>query len=175
MAIPESAVGLETALSWKTYNVRRAEKALLLRFIVDALRMRGCEVLYASDPARAPFYIVFETPAAERHGVLAYAFFANSKVTMNRPDDEHRFQIKYGRQLEGILEVAIDPPSNDYLPRHRSGAGRVHRRRSSHEQPVAYVALGGVQGAQCGGNTRFGLVRLGAGAQGSKDQDAADR
>lgn len=109
MAIPESAVGLETALSWKTYNVRRAEKALLLRFIVDALRMRGCEVLYASDPARAPFYIVFETPAAERHGVLAYAFFANSKVTMNRPDDEHRFQIKYGRQLEGILEVAIDP------------------------------------------------------------------
>jgi hypothetical protein len=54
---------------------------------------------------------VFETPVGERHGVLAYAFFANAKVTNNRPDDEHRFQIKYGSQLKGILEVGIDPHS----------------------------------------------------------------
>ncbi len=68
MAIPESAAGFETAITWKTYHVRRADKEPLLRFIVDALRMRGCEVLHASDPGRAPFYIVFETPLTRRRG-----------------------------------------------------------------------------------------------------------
>jgi hypothetical protein len=32
----------------------------------------------------------------ERMGVVAYAFLANSRLTKNRPADEHRFQIKYG-------------------------------------------------------------------------------
>lgn len=70
--------------------------------------MRGCRVLFASKPDQAPFYIVLETPSGERHGVLAYAFFANTKLTANRPDNEHRFQIKYGGDLKSILEVAID-------------------------------------------------------------------
>jgi hypothetical protein len=109
MRIPESAAGIESAVTWKTYSVRRADKTLLLNFILDALRMRECEVLFASEPDRAPFYVVFETPAGERHAVLAYAFFANSKLTNKRPDNEHRFQIKYGSELKGVLEVAIDP------------------------------------------------------------------
>jgi hypothetical protein len=29
-------------------------------------------------------------------GIMVYAFFANSKLTRNRPTDEHRFQVKYG-------------------------------------------------------------------------------
>ena len=109
MVLPESAAGLVTAVSWKTYAVSRADKAPLLRFIVEALEMRGCNVLYTSEPNRAPFYLVFETSSGERHGLLAYAFFANSKVTNNRPDDEHRFQIKYGGELKGVLEIAVDP------------------------------------------------------------------
>lgn len=52
-----------------------------------------------------------ETSAGERQGVLAYAFTANAKVTKNRPADEHRFQIKYGSELKGILDVQIDPNS----------------------------------------------------------------
>lgn len=40
---------------------------------------------------------------------MAYAFFANSKTTQNRPRDEHRFQIKYGGNLKGVLDVAVDP------------------------------------------------------------------
>src|SRR5262249_16216025 len=66
-------------------------------------------VVHASEPDRAPFYVVFETPDGARHGVLAYAFFANSRPTNNRPDDEHRFQIKYGSDLKTVLDVAIDP------------------------------------------------------------------
>ena len=72
MALPESAAGLETAITWKTYSVSRADKQPLLQFIVEALEMRGCEVVFTSEPDHAPFYIVFETPTGERHGVLVH-------------------------------------------------------------------------------------------------------
>jgi hypothetical protein len=101
--------GLQNALEWKTYSVRRIDKAPLLAFIVKALEMRDCRIVYASEPELAPFYIVFDTPSGERQGILVYAFFANAKVTTNRPEDEHRFQIKYGGNLKGVLEVAVDP------------------------------------------------------------------
>ncbi|MBI3677556.1 MAG: hypothetical protein HY243_13170 [Proteobacteria bacterium] len=91
--------------------MNRSGKEPLLRFILDALRMRSCSIVFASEPNRAPFYVVFETPDGNRHGLLAYAFFANSKPTKNRPRDEHRFQIKYGGNLKGVLEVAVDPRS----------------------------------------------------------------
>ncbi|MFZ1989390.1 MAG: hypothetical protein WAW96_06405 [Alphaproteobacteria bacterium] len=97
-----------SALSWKLYSVRRSDKEPLLRFILDALTTRHCSIVYTSEPDRAPFYIVFETPSGTRHGVLAYAFFANSRATKNRPEDEHRFQIKYGSDLKTVLDVAID-------------------------------------------------------------------
>jgi|CXWL01.1.fsa_nt_gi hypothetical protein len=106
--VPESAIGSAGALSWKTYGVKRADKALLLKFIVDGLQDRGCKIVSTTDPAVAPFFIVTETPSGERQAILAYAFTANSKLTKNRPEDEHRFQIKYGGQLEGILDVKID-------------------------------------------------------------------
>jgi hypothetical protein len=105
---PEASTGHDTALRWKTYGVRRSEKELLLRFILEGLQDRGCRIVSASDPGRAPFYIVFETPAGSREALLAYAFNANSVVTNERPADEHRFQIKYGGNLKGILEVTID-------------------------------------------------------------------
>jgi hypothetical protein len=107
--LPESASGTASALTWKTYRVSRAEKQVLLNFILGGLESRGCRILAASDPGNAPFYFTFETPAGEKHGVLAYAFRANSRLTNERPADEHRFQIKYGGELKGVLEVAVDP------------------------------------------------------------------
>lgn len=109
MTLPESATGHGSALSWKSYSVRRSDKEPLLQFIVDGLTMRGCRVVSKPSADRAPFYVVYETPDGERRGLLAYAFFANSRSTKNRPANEHRFQIKYGSELKGILEVAIDP------------------------------------------------------------------
>jgi hypothetical protein len=108
MPLAESPA-LEGAFGWKSYSVQRSDKEPLLKFIIEGLKQRGCTIRHMPDPGRAPFYIVFETPAGERHGLLAYAFFANSKTTNRRPDDEHRFQIKYGGDLKGILEVAVDP------------------------------------------------------------------
>jgi hypothetical protein len=40
---------------------------------------------------------------------MAYAFLANSKLTKNRPDDEHRFQVKYGSDDGSLHEVWQDP------------------------------------------------------------------
>jgi hypothetical protein len=42
-------------------------------------------------------------------GIVAYAFLANNKKIKNRPQDEHRFQIKYGGDLSGLHEIWQDP------------------------------------------------------------------
>ena len=97
-----------SALEWKSYSVRRSDKEPLRAFVLRALEMRDCSIVHASDASRAPFYIVFDTPAGERHGILVYAFFANAKLIKNRPADEHRFQVKYGGNLKGALDVVID-------------------------------------------------------------------
>lgn len=108
MKLPESSAGRERAFDWKTYSVSQTDKAPLLNFIVEALEVRGCRIVHKPPANRAPFYIVFETPTGQRVALLAYAFFANAKPTFHRPEDEHRFQIKYGSQLQGILQVAVD-------------------------------------------------------------------
>lgn len=109
MELPESSIGAERAFGWKTYSVSPTDKAPLLGFLREGLEDRGCKILHASGPDRAPFYLVIETPGGERLGVLAYAFLANSKLTNKRPTDEHRFQVKYGGQLKGVLDLAVDP------------------------------------------------------------------
>jgi len=97
------------AFEFTEWSVSRAKKAPLLRFLVDGLKAAGCTILWVSEPTRAPFLITFETLLGERHGVLAYVFFANSKLTKNRPPDEHRFQVKYGSDEHATLPVECDP------------------------------------------------------------------
>jgi len=103
------SIGEEHAFSWKVYSVSARNKEPLLQFISEALEQRGCRILHVSPANRAPFLIIFDLPGSERISVLAYAFFANSEPTRNRPSDEHRFQIKYGGNLKGVLDVAVDP------------------------------------------------------------------
>lgn len=81
---------------YREYSVSRRDKEPLLQFVLDALQSCGCQILHHSEPTVAPFRITFETPDGERLGIIVYAFFANSRPTVNRPDDEHRFQVKYG-------------------------------------------------------------------------------
>jgi len=76
--------------------------------MVDALEACGCQIIRASDPDVAPFKISFTTPEGERMGILAYAFFANSELTKNRPDDEYRFQLKYGPKTGEMQEIWQD-------------------------------------------------------------------
>jgi hypothetical protein len=103
------SIGDERAFSWKVYSVSARDKEPLLQFIREALKARGCTIQHVSPANRAPFHIVLDLPGGERISVLVYAFFANSEPTRNRPPDEHRFQIKYGSNLKGVLDVAVDP------------------------------------------------------------------
>ncbi len=66
-------------------------------------------VLRSSEPSTAPFRISFVSPEGVRMGIVAYAFFANSRVTKNRPDDEWRFQIKYGGKAGALHDIWQDP------------------------------------------------------------------
>jgi hypothetical protein len=66
-------------------------------------------MLHIPPADRAPFRFTFETPEGERIGIIAYAFLANSRTTKNRPDNEHRFQLKYGKKDGAEHELWQDP------------------------------------------------------------------
>lgn len=96
-------------LDYRTYSVAATDREPLVRWMVSALEQAGCRVLQHSEPDRAPFRLTFETPMGERLGIVAYAFLANSRLTKNRPPDEHRFQIKYGPHDKLYHELWQDP------------------------------------------------------------------
>jgi hypothetical protein len=64
-------------------------------FIERAVTLSGGRVLASSGPNRAPLSLGVEGKDGERLGVCAYVFMANRKETRNRPQDEHRLQIRY--------------------------------------------------------------------------------
>jgi hypothetical protein len=96
-------------MDYHQYRVSQASKLPLLEFILGSLNLAGCRVLSASDAGHAPFRITFEDPAGQKQGIIVYAFLANSKETKNRPNDEHRFQVKYGKKDGLIHEIWQDP------------------------------------------------------------------
>jgi hypothetical protein len=54
-------------------------------------------VLVRPEPSEAPFAFLIEVPVThEQIGIIAYLFTSTSRKIKNRPDDEARFQLKYG-------------------------------------------------------------------------------
>jgi hypothetical protein len=99
----------QTTDSPRVYSVSDSKKRPLLDFIVDALISCGCSIVYRPPSNIAPYRIVFDTKDGSRMGIIAYAFFANSKVTRHRPDDEYRFQVKYGSKDGRLHSLWQDP------------------------------------------------------------------
>jgi hypothetical protein len=93
----------------RIYGVSARGKEPLHRFIREALEAKGAQLIYTSPLNEAPFRFTFELPSGERAGIIAYAFFSNSKRTKNRPADEHRFQIKYGAKDGKYHKLWHDP------------------------------------------------------------------
>ena len=81
---------------YETFRVDPRQRAPLVELMVEALRASGCAILNRSPDDEAPFRLSYITPAGERQGIVAYAFYANTRATRNRPSDEWRFQLKYG-------------------------------------------------------------------------------
>jgi hypothetical protein len=84
-------------------------KQPLIDFIREALEASHCRILRSPKIDEAPFRFSIEAPDGERIGVIAYAFLANRKQTKNRPDDEHRFQVKYGSKDGRLHQLWQDP------------------------------------------------------------------
>ena len=79
------------------------------RFIREALESKGAKIIDVSSANQAPLRVTFELPSGERAGIVAYAFYSNSKRTKNRPGNEHRFQVKYGTKDGNYHELWQDP------------------------------------------------------------------
>ena len=65
-------------------------------FVEQAIERSGGRVLGSSGPSQAPLFLGLEDGRTNRLGLCAYAFLANRRETRNRPQDEHRLQIRYG-------------------------------------------------------------------------------
>ena len=96
-------------MDYREYSIQRKSREPLLQFVVDALEQDSCRILQKSEPDKAPFRLTFETPLGERLGIIVYAFLANSRLTKNRPNDEHRFQVKYGPNDKKLHPIWQDP------------------------------------------------------------------
>ena len=94
---------------FETFRVQPADRGPLREFIKNSLAAEGARIIYESPENEAPFRFTFETPGGERLGIVVYAFLANQKATKNRPEDEHRFQVKYGSKAGQMHEVWQDP------------------------------------------------------------------
>ncbi len=89
--MPDAVAGRAYARVYRTTG-----RADLHDFLAGAVIRSGGRLLYSSSPQHAPVYFGIQTPDDERVGVLVYPFRATQRVTKNRPDDEHRLQIRYG-------------------------------------------------------------------------------
>lgn len=78
-------------------------------FVDDAVRASGGRVLFSSGPSTAPLFLGLEGADGDRIGVTAYVFRANRVATENRPDDEHRAQIRYGNINSRAWREAAHP------------------------------------------------------------------
>lgn len=87
-------------------------------FVEKAVERSGGRVIASSGGTRAPLFLGVEDARGDRYGLCAYVFLANRRVTRNRPQDEHRLQIRYGdvndaRWRRRRHPVGFDPLSVD--------------------------------------------------------------
>jgi hypothetical protein len=94
-------------ITLRRYKVSRHQREPTVKAIIDALELCGAQILEPPDPGLAPFVTTILTPQGERLRLVLYAFTANKYRQAGRPEDEHRFQIKYGGDLSGYHQIHI--------------------------------------------------------------------
>jgi hypothetical protein len=92
------------------YRVSAADKRPLLAMVSEGLRAGGATILKEPDPSVAPFEYEILTPKDERLRLAAYLFRANKYGQRKRPENEHRFQIKYGSDFDVYHFLALPDP-----------------------------------------------------------------
>jgi hypothetical protein len=92
--------------------VRRSEHH---EFVQQAVERAGGRVLAASPPNQAPLFLGIEDDRGERLALCAYVFLANRRDIRNRPQDEHRLQIRYGDVNDASWRTQSHPVGFDPL------------------------------------------------------------
>lgn len=96
--------GVNDRMEMERYAVRRHRE---LRFVLEALEQSGAKVLSSPNPNVAPFIIEILGPSGEKLELICYAFSANKYRQSGRPNDEHRFQVKYGSDFDRYHNIYI--------------------------------------------------------------------
>lgn len=65
-------------------------------FLERAVERSGGRVLASTGPGQAPLLLGVGDERGEPLGICAYVFLANRRQITNRPQDEHRLQVRYG-------------------------------------------------------------------------------
>jgi Methylase-associated X1 len=93
-------------------GVRRREHH---EFVEAAVDRAGGRVLAASASNQAPLFLGIEDDRQERVAICAYVFLANRREIRNRPQDEHRLQIRYGDVNDAAWRAQDHPVGFDPL------------------------------------------------------------
>src|SRR3954470_9363572 len=88
------------------YRTARRESSIAR--LVGGIAESGGTLLRGPEQGWAPLEFVLETRQRERLDLVAYAFTANKYRQSGRPDDENRFQIKYGSNFDRYHALYID-------------------------------------------------------------------
>ena len=83
--------------------------------VESAVERSGGRVLYSSGPSRGPLFLGAEDPAGRSLALCAYVFTATHRRIRNRPQDEHRLQIRYGDVNSDAWKAEVHPVGFDPL------------------------------------------------------------
>lgn len=98
----------------RRYHVSPGDKKPLLEVFRRGL-LAGAEILEEPGPGIAPFEYVIRTAQGERIRLIAYIFRATKYHPgdkRERPEDEHRFQIKYGSDFDSYHWLELPRPQD---------------------------------------------------------------
>jgi hypothetical protein len=84
-------------------------------FVEQAVERSGGRILSSSGPRSAPVFLGLEASGGERLGLCAYVFLANRRETRNRPQDEHRLQVRFGNVNDPAWRAQEHPVGFDPL------------------------------------------------------------
>ena len=84
-------------------------------FVEAAVERSGGRVLASSGTNRAPLFLGIEDATGRALAVCVYAFRATHRKIKNRPQDEHRFQLRYGNVNDPAWKAEEHPVGFDPL------------------------------------------------------------